>query len=101
MRDRQGSGRAAEFPCHSAADRQNSAADGVGQIDPKLMIYKGYPALKGHISAAYKCFLPEGREDCYGISHRAARSEAPVRSALRNLAAGHGRLYIDENSARS
>src|SRR3984893_16627645 len=100
MRNRQASGRA-EFPCQSAADRQNSAADGVGQIDPKSMIYKGYPASRGHISAAEKRFLPAGRENCDGISHGAARSEAPVRSALRNLVAGHRRLYVDKDPAGS
>jgi len=44
MRNRQRSGRAAEFPCQSAVDRQNSAAGGVGQIGIKPLIYKGYPA---------------------------------------------------------
>jgi hypothetical protein len=32
--------RAAEFPCQSAVDRQNSAADEVGAIGPKSLIYK-------------------------------------------------------------
>src|ERR1700737_2309594 len=68
MRNRQGSGRTAEFPCQSAVDRQNSAADGVGQIGPKSLIYKVYPALRGRISAACTRFLPEGRENCDGIS---------------------------------
>ena len=61
-----------------------SAADGVGLMVPKSLIYKGYPALRGHISAAYKRFLPEGREvradraACRGgtdfANHRLARS---------------------------
>src|SRR5437016_955526 len=101
MRDRRASGRAAEFPCHSAADRQNSAVGGVGKIILKLLIYMAYLASRGHISAAYKRFLPDGSGNYGRISPGAARSEAPVRSALRNRAASHRRLYIDENSARS
>src|SRR3984893_4358636 len=57
-RNRQGSGHTAESPCQSAVDRQNSAADGVGQIGPKSLIYKGYPASRGRISTAEKRFLP-------------------------------------------
>src|SRR5436309_1056940 len=52
--------RTAEFPCQSAVDRQNSAADGVGQIGPKPLIYKGHLASRGDISAAYRRFLPDG-----------------------------------------
>src|ERR1700736_1775809 len=98
MRNRQASGRTAEFPCQSAVDRQNSAADGVGQIGPKSLIYKGYPASRGRISTAEKRFLPAAGRIATGP---AGRSEAPVRSALWDLAASHRRFYVDEDPARS
>ena len=60
MRDRQGSG-AAKFPCHSAAERQNSAADWDDQTGFKSLVYKGYPALRGHIPRLIGIFSLTGQ----------------------------------------
>src|SRR5437764_2356240 len=78
MRNRQGSGRAAEFPCQSAADRLKFRCRRVGQVVLKLLICWEYLAFRRRISATEECFLPEGREDCDEINHLAEPLPAPV-----------------------